>query len=164
VSLPPAITTTDQCVVTKTGERITPSPCPVVPVAAVGSEVLTEPEPSRTSSDRKRSGRSIPRPQPNLQEAGSNPPTVIVREGERPREPKLCREVRVREDARTPGAAQPPCNRVITSSSFSAILAFTSLSTINSQPLWRFVFRRPSSTRARPPEQAAKQPRPAPPQ
>jgi hypothetical protein len=69
VSLPPAVSTTDQCVVTKTGERITPFPCAVVPVAAVGSEVLTEAEPSRTPSDRKRSGPSIPSPQPNLREA-----------------------------------------------------------------------------------------------
>ena len=39
---------------------------------------------------------------------------------------------------------------LISSSSLSASAAFTSLSTINPQPLWRFVFRPPGSTPTRP--------------
>ena len=53
---------------------------------------------------------------------------------------------------------------LVTASSLSAILAFASLSTINPQPLWRFVFRWPRSTPARPSAQAAKRPAAAPPQ
>src|ERR1035438_3651381 len=49
-------------------------------------------------------GLSSPSPQPNLREAGSNPPAAIIRRGERPREPKLCREVRARADACLPDA------------------------------------------------------------
>jgi hypothetical protein len=47
-----------------------------------------------------------------------------------------------------PAAAQA-LKVLISSSRLSASAAFTSLSTINPQPLWRFVFRRPCSTPAR---------------
>src|ERR1035441_108479 len=93
-------------------------------------------------------GPSIPRPQPNLREAGSNPPAVIVRERERPRESKLCRDVRACVDTR-PTEGGSGNKGVDHSSGLSAILVFTSLSTINPQPHWRFVFRRPGSTPAR---------------
>jgi len=55
VSLRPAVNTTDQWVVTKAGERGNTSPGPVVAGVALGSDVLTTPEPNPTTPHRKRS-------------------------------------------------------------------------------------------------------------